>query len=167
MKTQNSPELKYTIRKLMTFVVIGIMFSVPRIYSEVKNIVAPDPYHLLARSIEAFDDAVDVVGILDQNYPKEGTLEISEHLAVIVYIRDWNSWTARSQENLLIEVMELARSRQYKTLDLIIGWRGTRNADAVWTCTQLFRSGDCAYIPLTASTPLLDEYVMWPGIGNP
>jgi len=156
---------KFLIRKISFVLVLAILVTTPFAVVRYKSLTTTDPYILMARQIEAFDEG-DVDVVTTEDHPN-----LDNGLTVIVNIPDYTKWSERIKENFLRLVMDTARAYNYDDLVIVIGWGApveTMLIQRAIKCVNLtvVRANACSEEAVPGAK-IPSEYIKWPGIGNP
>jgi len=157
--------MKYLFRKLGFVAILGMLIASPFAVARYNSLTTRDPYILMARQIEAFEEGgVDVV--TTEDHPN-----IENGLTVIVNIPDYSKWSERIKENFLRLVMDTARDYDYDDLVIVIGWGApveTMLIQRAIKCVNLtvVRANACSE-EVVQGAKIPSKYIKWPGIGKP
>ncbi len=152
--------MKYTLRKLAMLLVVGLLIASPALYSAYERATTTDPFILIAREIEAYPAPVDVINVV------VAPNDINE-LIVLLWIPDMPNWAATENENLKRYILQVIRGTKYTKVAIGIGWNytiKTMRIDGIWICPEL-KTASCEWN--TSTIKILDEFMVWPGIGRP
>ena len=155
--------MKYTIRKLVFLLLLTSIVLAPFAYTEYQSLTTDDPLILIARELEDFEKGgIDVLNVLEDE-------EIQGGLIIVVYIEDYPDWTVRQdQQNFNRAILQAIGKRGFEAVVTFIGWDfppPIYKIQGTWICPELRRSA-CEW-DIVPGITLKQEFVIWPGIGNP
>jgi len=155
--------MKFVIRKLLFLLAIVSMGAAPFVYVEYKSLTTKDPFILMARDIEDFRKGeVDVLTV--QENP-----ELRDGITTVVYIKNYPEWSVRQDiPNFNRHVLRAIAKYNYTAAVIAVGWDFLPKdfrVQGVWICPEL-RRGSCEWEKVP-SVQLNQEFIQWPGIGNP
>lgn len=155
--------MKFLIRKLVFLGVLVSLVMAPFLISEYKSIHTTDPYILIAREVEAFElGGVDVLFVRDK--PNDAT-----GVEIFAYMPDYPDWSLRKDRvNFERHVLQAIIPYGFTKVIVVMGWDFPPEVmmiQGLIICEEL-RQLSCTWNPVP-SVRLGDEFIQWPGIGNP
>lgn len=155
--------MKFLLRKLVFLVVLVALAASPFLVAEYKSLNTTDPYILIAREVEAFElGGVDVLFVQDKP-GNDGGVDI------FAYMPDFQEWSVRKDRaNFERHVLQVIGRYGYERFTVVMGWDfppEEMRIQGLIICPEL-RQSSCTFDVLP-SVRLTDEFIQWPGIGNP
>ena len=139
----------------MFLVVLVALAASPFLVAEYKSLNTTDPYILIAREVEAFElGGVDVLFV--RGRPEKNPTGVE----IFAYMPDYSEWSVRKDRvNFERHILRVISRYGFESVTVVMRVQG------LIVCEEL-RQLSCTWSPVP-SISLEDEFLQWPGIGNP
>ena len=148
----------------MFLVVLVALAASPCLVAEYKSLNTTDPYILIAREVEAFElGGVDVLFV--RGRPEKDPTGVE----IFAYMPDYSEWSVRKDRvNFERHILRVISRYGFESVTVVMGWDfppEEMRVQGIIVCEEL-RQLSCTWSPVP-SVSLEDEFLQWPGIGNP